>query len=64
LRQSGMLIANWAQPHKLSYCAEILIALCGPRDRALKANQPLFDSIVELKADCPKIQIHLHVSLI
>jgi hypothetical protein len=36
----------------------MLIALRGPEGRALKANQTLFDSIIELKADYPVIQIY------
>jgi hypothetical protein len=64
LHQSGTLIANWGQPHSSSYCTETLIALRGPRGCALKANRSLFNSIIELKADCPGIQIYLHVSLI
>jgi hypothetical protein len=41
----------------------MLIALCGPRDCALKSDQLLFDLIVKLKADCPIIQEFLHVCL-
>jgi hypothetical protein len=40
------------------------IVLRGPKGRALKVNRSLSDMIIELKADCPKIQIYLHVSLI
>jgi hypothetical protein len=40
------------------------LPLRGFRGRVLKANQSLSDPIIELKADCPGIQIYLHVSLI
>jgi hypothetical protein len=36
-------------------CVEMLIALRGSDGRALKADRSLIDSIVELKADWPKI---------
>jgi hypothetical protein len=41
----------------------MLIALCGPRGRALKADQSLSDLIMKLKADCLRIQGYLHISL-
>jgi hypothetical protein len=37
--------------------------LRGFRDHALKADQSLIDSIMELKVDRPEIQEYLHVSL-
>jgi hypothetical protein len=42
----------------------MLVAMCNPRGRALKADRLLSDPIVELKADYPGIQIYFHVSLI
>jgi hypothetical protein len=42
----------------------MLVALHGSRGRVLKVNQLMSDPIVELKVDCPGIQIYLHVSLI
>jgi hypothetical protein len=42
----------------------MLIALCGPKGRALKVDRSLYDPIMKLKADCPRIQVYLHVSLI
>jgi hypothetical protein len=42
----------------------MLIALHGPRGRALKADRSLSDPIVKLKADYLRIQKYLHVSLI
>jgi hypothetical protein len=42
----------------------MLITLRGSRGRALKANRSLSNSVIELKVDCPRIQIYLHVSLI
>jgi hypothetical protein len=49
LHQMGTLIAIWAK-------------FRGPRGRALKADRSLFDPIVKLKMDCPKIHEYLHVS--
>jgi hypothetical protein len=40
----------------------MFVILCGPRDRALKANRSLIDLIMRLKLDCPKIQWYLHIS--
>jgi hypothetical protein len=37
---------------------------CVVPEGALKVNQLLIDPIVKLKADCPKIQEYLHVSLV
>jgi hypothetical protein len=34
----------------------MLIVLRGFEDRALKADRSLIDPIMEVKADCPKIQ--------
>jgi hypothetical protein len=42
----------------------MLIALRGPKGRALKADRSLSDPIVKLKADYPGIQEYLHVSLV
>jgi hypothetical protein len=41
----------------------MLIALRGPRGRALKADQSLSDLIMKLEADCLRIQGYLHISL-
>jgi hypothetical protein len=30
----------------------------------LKADRSLSDPIMEVKADCPRIQVYLHVSLV
>jgi hypothetical protein len=38
--------------------------LRGPRGRALKADRSRSDLIMILKADCLRIQVYLHVSLI
>jgi hypothetical protein len=40
----------------------MLIASRSSEDRALKADQSLYDPIMKLKSDCPKIQEYLHVS--
>jgi hypothetical protein len=40
----------------------MLITMHGSGDHTLKANRSLIDSIMKLKADCPKIQEYLHVS--
>jgi hypothetical protein len=34
----------------------MLVALRGPKGRALKADQVMLDLIMKFKADCPKIQ--------
>jgi hypothetical protein len=39
----------------------MLIALHGFRDRALKVDRSLIDSIMKLKSDCSEIQVYLHV---
>jgi hypothetical protein len=45
-------------------CTEMFIALHSPRGHTLKADRSLYDPIVELKVDYPKIQVYLHVNLI
>jgi hypothetical protein len=40
----------------------MLIALRGSRDRALKADWSLINSIIKIKVDCPEIQECFHVS--
>jgi hypothetical protein len=57
-----MLIAIWVKLRRLSWCAETLIVLRGSGDCVLKADRSLIDLIIKLKADCPEIQEHLHVS--
>jgi hypothetical protein len=42
----------------------MLVALSGPSGRALKDDRSLSDLIMKLKADCPRIQVYLHVGLI
>jgi hypothetical protein len=62
LRQFETLISIWAKLHGSSRCAETLIVLRSPRDRALKVHRSLIDPIMKLKADYPKIQEYLHAS--
>jgi hypothetical protein len=39
----------------------MLIVLCGFKDHALKADRPLIDPVIKLKADCLEIQEYLHI---
>jgi hypothetical protein len=54
LRQLGMLIAIWAKLHRSLWCAEMLIALRGSEDHALKADRSLIDPIMKLKSGLPQ----------
>jgi hypothetical protein len=40
----------------------MLVILYGPGDRTLKVDWLVFDPIMKLKVDYPKIQEYLHVS--
>jgi hypothetical protein len=49
------LIAICAKLRRSSCCVEMLIALRGSWDHALKADRSLIDLIMKLKADCSEI---------
>jgi hypothetical protein len=46
----------WVNLHRMSICAEMHVALRGPKGHALKVDRVMLDLIVKLKADCHEIQ--------